>query len=175
MDNNLNTLATAVHVATDDYPNTHPDILPARSASGFPPRISDAELIVLAVMETLLGFTSERRFIRYAHPHLSTMFPSIPQQSGYNKRQRRLAAVMQHVMAHLSASTGLLGDDIWVVDSTPVEYGRSRETVTRSNLAGYAEYGYCASHSRFFWGLRLHLVATLHGLRQLRHHRGKSR
>jgi hypothetical protein len=31
-------------------------------------------------------------------------------------------------------------------------------------LAGWAEYGYCASHSRYFWGLRLHLVATLHGL-----------
>ena len=55
-------------------------------------------------------------------------------------------------------------DDVWVVDSTPVECGRSRETSKRSDLAGWAEYGYCASHSRFFWGLRLHLVATLQGL-----------
>jgi hypothetical protein len=46
----------------------------------------------------------------------------------------------------------------------PVECGRSRETARRSDLAGFAEYGYCASHSRFFWGLRLHLIATLHGL-----------
>ena len=38
------------------------------------------------------------------------------------------------------------------------------ETVCRSELAGWAEYGYCASHSRYFWGLRLHLIATLHGL-----------
>ena len=53
---------------------------------------------------------------------------------------------------------------MWVVDSTPVECGRSRETVRRSDLAGWAEYGYCASHSRYFWGLRLHLLATLHGL-----------
>ena len=42
--------------------------------------------------------------------------------------------------------------------------GRSRETAKRSDLAGSAEYGYCASHSRFFWGLRLHLVCTLSGL-----------
>lgn len=55
-------------------------------------------------------------------------------------------------------------DDVWIVDSTPVECARSRETVKRSDLAGWAEYGYCASHSRYFWGLRLHLVATLHGL-----------
>jgi hypothetical protein len=46
----------------------------------------------------------------------------------------------------------------------PVECARSRETVKRSDLAGWAQYGYCASHSRWFWGLRLHLVTTLHGL-----------
>jgi hypothetical protein len=40
----------------------------------------------------------------------------------------------------------------------------ARGTARRSDLAGWAEYGYCASHSRYFWGLRLHLVATLGGL-----------
>ena len=50
------------------------------------------------------------------------------------------------------------------MDSTPVECARSRETVKRSELAGWAQYGYCASRSRWFWGLRLHLVTTLHGL-----------
>ena len=45
-----------------------------------------------------------------------------------------------------------------------MECARSRETVKRSELAGWAEYGHCASHSRFFWGLRLHLLCTLHGL-----------
>lgn len=36
----------------------------------------------------------------------------------------------------------------------------SRPTVQRSDLAGWAGYGYCTSHSRFFWGLRLYLVCT---------------
>ena len=45
-----------------------------------------------------------------------------------------------------------------------MECGRSRETAKRSDLAGWAEYGFCASHSRYFWGLRLHLVCTLQGL-----------
>lgn len=53
---------------------------------------------------------------------------------------------------------------MWIVDSTPVECGRSRETVKRSDLAGWAEYGYRASRSRFFWGPRLRLVCTLRGL-----------
>ena len=44
-------------------------------------------------------------------------------------------------------ATGLY---VRVVDSTPVECGRSRETASRSELAGWAEYGYCASRSRHF-------------------------
>lgn len=57
-----------------------------------------------------------------------------------------------------------MADDVWIVDSTPVECARSRETVKRSDLAGWANYGYCRSHSRFYWGLKLHLVCTPAGL-----------
>jgi hypothetical protein len=49
-------------------------------------------------------------------------------------------------------------------DLTAPEFARSRPTVKRPNLADWAGYGYCASHSRFFWGLRLHLICTPSGL-----------
>ncbi len=64
----------------------------------------------------------------------------------------------------LARDTSRWTDDVWVIDSTPVECARSREAVRRSDLVGWAEYGYCASHFRYFWGLRLHMLATLHGL-----------
>ena len=85
-------------------------------------------------------------------------------QPGYNKRLRKLTGTMCWLIRMLAAGTSLWSDDVWVVDSTPVECGRSKETVRRSDLAGWAEYGYCASHSRYFWGLRLHLLCTMHGL-----------
>lgn len=72
--------------------------------------------------------------------------------------------MFHHVIAALTRDCPSATDDVWLVDSTPVECGRSRETTKRSNLAGWAEYGYCASHSRFFWGLRLHLITTTAGL-----------
>jgi hypothetical protein len=40
----------------------------------------------------------------------------------------------------------------------------SRSTVKRSDLAGWAGYGYCAAHSRFFGGLRLYLVCSPAGM-----------
>ena len=115
-------------------------------------------------MQAVLGFTSEARWLRYADRHLHHLFPYLPRQSGYDKRLRARgrAAGPRHPGGRHRYR--LWSDDVWVVDSTPVECGRSRETVKRSALAGWAQYGYCASHSRFFWGLRLHLVCTLQGL-----------
>ena len=49
-------------------------------------------------------------------------------------------------------------DDLLLIDSTPVECARSRETVKRSALADAADYGWSASHSRYFWGFRLHAM-----------------
>jgi hypothetical protein len=164
VDTDLDTLATALYATCDDLLKAHPERVPARPAVGLEPLTTDAELLTLAVMQALLGYTSERRWLRYARAQLIGMFPTLPGQSGYNKRLRKLADTMSWLIAALGAGTSVVTDDVWVIDSTPVECARSRETVERSDLAGWAEYGYCASHSRFFWGLRLHLVCTLHGL-----------
>jgi len=166
LDADLDTLATALYVQADDAVKRHPGLVPPRPAVGFRPSITDAELVTLAVLQSLLGFTSEARFLRHARSdaHLTSMFPYLPQQSGYNRRLRKLAGLMGWLIRALAAQTTGAGDDVWLADSTPVETGRSRETVKRSDLAGFAEYGYCASHSRFFWGLRLHLLTTPAGL-----------
>jgi hypothetical protein len=141
-----------------------PDLAPDRPADGIAPTLSDAELLTMAVMSALLGFTSERRWLRYVTGNLAGMFPRRIGQSGYNKRMRKAFFLFIRVTRMLAMDTSLWSDDVWVVDSTPVECGRSRETARRSDAAGWAEYGYCASHSRYFWGLRLHLVCTLTGL-----------
>ena len=134
------------------------------TGGGIPPRLSDAGLLTLAVMQALLGFVSQARWLRYAGRHLHHLFPYLPGQSGYNKRLRRTGELLRQVIRLIACDTALWSDDVWVVDSTPVECGRSRQTAKRSELAGWATYGYCASHSRWLWGLRPHLVCTLHGL-----------
>jgi len=114
----------------------------------------------LAVIQALLGFSSEMRFLRYASEHLRHHFSYLSGQSGYNTRLRRAGTQLQAVIRLLVVESDSWFDDTWLVDSTPVECSRSQKTATRSDLVGFAGYGYCASHSRFFWGLRLHLVCT---------------
>lgn len=164
MDANLDTLATAFYVAADDLLKAHPERVPYPPRIGISPKISDAELLTLALMQALLGFVSEARWLRHAKERYGAMFPYMPGQSGYNKRLRKLDQTMGWLMSMMTQQCSVAQDDVWVVDSTPIECARSKETVKRSDLAGWAEYGYCASHTRYFWGLRLHLVCTLHGL-----------
>ena len=172
----VDTLATALYVRTDDLLKQFPDLAPWRPAIGLQPRLTDAELVTLAVMQALLGYTSEARWVRHAHAHLGHLFRYLPGQPGYNRRLRAAAGLITTLIRMLAADTSLWTDDVWVVDSTPVECGRSRETARRSDLAGWAEYGYCASHSRYFWGLRLHLLCTLQrAARGLRAGRRQSR
>ncbi|WP_431905000.1 IS982 family transposase, partial [Nonomuraea sp. bgisy101] len=164
MTNELDTLATALYVRIDDALKAQPHLAPWRPKVGLAPTLSDAELVTLAVLSALLGFTSERRWLRHARTELAGMFPYLPGQSGYNRRLRNACDLVVHMIRMLAADTSLWSDDVWVADSTPVECGRSRDTARRSDLAGWAQYGYCASHSRYFWGLRLHLLCTLGGL-----------
>src|SRR3954470_21230511 len=154
----LDPLATALYVRIDDELKASPQLNRRRPKVGIPPKITDAELITVSVMQALLRYPNESHWIRYARKSIIHLFPYLPKQPGYNKRLRTLTTQLAHFIAVLAADTDLWRHPIRIADSTPVPCGMSRETALRSDLAGWAGYGYCASHSRPFWGLRLHLA-----------------
>lgn len=147
MDADLDTLATALYAKIDDALKDDPGLGRWRPEVGIEAKLADAKLCTLAVLQALLGFTSEARWLRHARAHLAHLFPYLPGQSGCNKRLRAAAAQLNALIRILAADTAAFFDDVWLIDSTPVECGRSRPTAKRSDLAGYAGYGYCASHS----------------------------
>lgn len=157
MTTDLDTLLTALYVKVDDQ-------IGGVRCVGRPPLLSDSELVCLAVAQALLGYHSEARWLRYAGTHLHGMFPYLPQRSGYHKRLRAALPLVKRMIRELARDSDFWFDNHWITDSTPVPCGMSRPTVQRSDLGGWAGYGYCASHSRFFWGLRLYLVCAPTGM-----------
>ena len=95
MDADLDTLAIALYVRVDDALKDDPSLAPWRPEVGIAPKLTDAELVTVAVMQALLGFTSESRWLRHARKHLGDLFPYLPGQSGYNKRLRRAAGLIE--------------------------------------------------------------------------------
>jgi hypothetical protein len=153
----LDALTIALYVQIDDF-------LPARTGPGHPPKLTDSETITLAVCQMLLGLPNDRQFLALAAYRLGHLFPYLLKQPGYNKRVRRLAPQIAACISHLAQSSPSFGDSLRLLDTTPVPCGQSRETTRRSQLAGRAAYGYCASHSRHFWGFRLYLLCAADGM-----------
>jgi hypothetical protein len=153
----LDALVTALYVRVDD-------LLPKRRGPGHPPRITDAELIALAVAQMFLGIPNDRKFLALARWRLGHLFPYLPKQPGYNKRLRALAPTIARVITHLAVNSPSFCDNLRLLDSTPVPCGQSRETARRSELAGRAAYGWCKSHSRYFWGFRLYVLCAPDGM-----------
>jgi hypothetical protein len=153
----LDDLVIALYVTIDE-------LLEPRRGPGHPPKLSDAELVCLAVAQVLLGYDSERRWLRAVGDRLGHLFPYVCGQAAYNRRLRRAAPLVTAILSALAVASPSWCDQWRLLDATPVPCGTSRETVKRSQLAGWAGYGYDASHHRFYWGLKLSLLATPDGM-----------
>ena len=141
---------------------TADDLLPRRRRNGRR-RLSDAEIVTLCVAQVLMGIPSDRRFLRAARRQLGHLFPYLPSQDALHKRRARLAETIEWLTGVFASQSPGSRDDLLLLDSTPVECGRSVETARRSQLADLCGYGYSRSHSRWFWGCRLHLACAADG------------
>jgi hypothetical protein len=158
----LDLLLTAVFCTADD-------LLPERKKNARR-RLTDAEVVTLCVAQSIMGIGSDERFAKIARKRLRHLFPGLTGRSGFHRRRGRLTETIEAMISTFSSRCPGYHDDLLLADSTPVECARSRETVKRGGtssladaLANAADYGYCASHSRFFWGFRLHALFALDG------------
>jgi len=158
----LDLLLIAVFCAADD-------LLPNKPANARR-MVTDAEVVTLCVAQSMMGIASDARFIAAARKHLAHLFPQLPDREGYFKRRERLSDTIEALIVEFASHSPGFTDDVLLVDSTPVECARSRETVKRGGqssladaLSDAADYGYCASHSRYFYGFRLHTLFAMDG------------
>ena len=157
----LDTLLTALYVELTD--RIIPSLGLGRRGPGRPPEVTDAELVCLAVAQVLLRFDDERHWLRAAARLVGHLFPRLLGQSEYNDRVKALAPLMEAALRWLADHTPGSAELLRLMDATPVPCGQSVITARRSNLAGYAGYGYCPSHSRWYWGGKLLLMVTCGG------------
>ena len=158
----LDLLLIAVFCAADD-------LLP-KARNNAKRIVTDAEVITLCVAQAIMGITSDPRFLAIARKRLIHLFPTLPDRAGFYKRREALSDTIEALIAQFAAHSPGAVDDVLLVDSTPVECARSRETVKRGGassladaISDAADYGYCASHSRFFYGFRLHTLFAMDG------------
>jgi hypothetical protein len=151
----LDLLLTAVFCTADD-------LLPARGKNARR-SVTDAEVVTLCVAQAVMDVASDEEFLAIAKKRLGHLIPKLPKQPGYWKRRLRLSETIEWLSAMFAQDSPGFQDQIVLLDSTPVECGRSVETARRSQLADACAHHYSRSHSRWFWGMRLHLLAAPDG------------
>jgi hypothetical protein len=157
----LDTLVTALYVELTDRIISSSGL--ARRGPGRPPVVTDAELVCLAVAQVLLRYDDERHWLRAAPARVGHLFPRLLEQSEYNARLKAAAPLMEAALRWLGEQTPGSAEQLRLMDATPVPCGQSVITAKRSNLFGYAGYGYESSHSRWYWGSKLLLITTTDG------------
>jgi Transposase DDE domain len=157
----LDTLLIALYVELTD--RIVPSLGLARSGPGQRPEVTDAELACPAVAQVLLRYDDERHWLRAGRSRVGHLFPRLLGQSEYNQRLKNAAPLMEAALRWLADHTPATAEMLRLMDATPVPCGQSVITARRSDLFGWAGYGYCPSHSRWYWGSKLLLICTCEG------------
>src|SRR4030095_3298765 len=90
------------------------------------------------------------------------LFPRLLGQSEYNERLKAAAPLMEAVLRWLAEHPPGSAELLRLMDATPIGCGQSKTTAQRSNLFGWAGYGYEFAHRRWDWGGQLLLVTPAH-------------
>lgn len=96
----------ALYVMIDDY------AAGIARLPGRPPKLSHAELVCLAVMQVMLGYNCEARWLRYAREHLGHLFVFLPLQPGYNKRLRTALPQIKRIIRTLAVDSDFWHDTV---------------------------------------------------------------
>jgi len=150
----LEALVVAAYVFADEYP------VPARP--GPAAKITDAELVSLAVCQAAMGISSDRQFLGLVGYRLSGWFPFLPSQSQYNRRLRGLTGLLTVVQQRLARLLDAGGARL--ADGTLISVANYAGCAARSEFAGTAAYGYCPAKSEWVWGVRFVLRTDRRGL-----------
>src|SRR5437870_1405046 len=129
------------------------------------PRLSDSELITIALYQELIGEPREDHFFRLHQSSLQTFFPGLNERSRYNRRKRDLWSVILAVRVSLQIVLDALQlEETAAIDSAPVPCVGYKRAKHASDFVGTADYGVCSSKAMKYFGCKFHSVVSLTGV-----------
>jgi len=157
----LDTFLTTVYVAVDDVYKEHlQPLLPARR--GPAPRLSDSEVLTLALLASWGRWSSDRAFWRWAQTHLPAHFPRLGSLSRFHRRRQTLAPLLGLLFRTLAQQTAP-PSPYRVLDATPVPVVKLPRW-ERSPFRGEAALSWCAAKREWYVGFKLFLAVTPEGV-----------
>jgi hypothetical protein len=159
------TVLTTIFTIVDDTMKGSPMIQQALERPGPAPRLSESEVVTLAIYQELIGEPRADHFFRLHQASLRTFFPGLNERSRYNRRKRDLWSVILAVRISLQVVLDTLElEETAAIDSAPVPCVGYKRAKQARDCVGTAEYGLCSSKAMKYFGLKLHSVVSLTGV-----------
>jgi hypothetical protein len=134
-------------------------------ARGPRPALADSEVITIAVVGEAWGFDTDQAIYRHFRRYHTAEFPALARisRTTFARQAANLWRVAERLWRRLA--DGLAGDDpLWLVDSLPIDACAFARATFCRRLAGAADYGYDHLRKHTYYGFRLHLRTSRHGV-----------
>ena len=158
------TVLTTIFTITDEVVKASPVVCSTLRRPGPAPRLSDSEVVTVALYQELIGEPREDHFFRLHGKELRLFFPRLNERSRYNRRKRDLWSVILAIRCGVLVILHAANHDTAVVDSAPVPVVGYKRDKTSSDFVGMAGYGICSSKALKYFGVKLHNLVTLTGI-----------
>ena len=162
----IETILTIIYVRVDDWYQTKGHLL-LQGKPGAKPEFSDSEMITLMLAEDFIPYPGEQQFVGYIRANHLELFPQLLDQSQFNRRARSLRLLVEALRRDWLIELGIEHAEHFLIDTKPIPVVGYKRSKSRSDFAGSAAYGYCASRNMHYFGYKLVMVTTLDGKRKL--------
>ncbi len=135
-----------------------------KGKAGQKPSFTDSEVITLMLAQDFIPYPGENQYIGYMRANYLALFPKLISQSQFNRRSRNLRLLVEEMRRYWLQKLGLLTQVDMLLDTKPIPVMGYKRSKKRSDFAGSADYGYCASRKMKYFGYKLVSICTLEGI-----------
>uniref|UniRef100_UPI0030F3C00B IS982 family transposase n=1 Tax=Xenorhabdus entomophaga TaxID=3136257 RepID=UPI0030F3C00B len=125
---------------------------------GYPPKLSDAEVITMEVVGEFLGFSTDKGIWKYFNDHWREWFPGLGSRANFAKQASSLWVVKQKLQEKLARLLGAFNRPVHIIDGFPLPVCGFKRAKSCARFKGQADYGYCAAKNETYYGFKGHLM-----------------
>ena len=156
-------LLLVIYVIVDDWYQAEGQVI-LKGKAGQKPRFTDSEVITLMLAQDFIPYPGENQYVGYIKANYLELFPKLITQSQFNRRARNLRLLVEAMRRQWLCELGLLAPVDLLLDTKPIPVMGYKRSKKRSDFAGSADYGHCASRNLKYFGYKLVSLCTLEGI-----------
>jgi hypothetical protein len=131
---------------------------------GKKPVFKDSEVMTLMLAHDFIPYPGETQYVEFIRANYLCLFPKLVDQSQFNRRARALRLLVEHLRRFWIVQKGWHLQSEYLLDTKPVPVVGYKRWKAHSDFAGNADYGRCASRNLKYFGYKLVVLSTLHGI-----------